>query len=144
MWQRTQIHWLLNRLHLECIVMKPLLSAFLHTVRNSLKLNNGTQKKCFIFGFDGRSDRPDPLHLTVYIPIAWAEIPVRIEQIYLYSPDSSLPQWYWSVTMSWVSLLKQRVNLADAFPFLAAGRKAPGFTAQTSLQQGTEWKHFEK
>lgn len=99
------------------------------------------QKLCFIFGFDGRSDRPDPLHLTVYIPIAWAEIPVRIEQIYLDSPDSSLPQWCWSVTISRVSLLKQRVNLADDFPFLAAGRKA-GFTAQTSLHQWMEWKMY--
>lgn len=92
---------------------------------------------CFIFGFDGTSDRPDPLHLTVYIPIAWAEIPVRIEQIYLDSPDSSLPQWYWPVTISWVSLLKQRVNLADAFPFIAAGRSL--MILQHKLTSTSEW-----
>lgn len=114
-------------------------------MRTSLKLNNGTKKKSFIFGFDGKSDRPDPLHLTAYIPIAWAEIPVRIEQIYLDSPDSSLPRWYWSVTIiSWVSLLKQRVNLADAFPCFAVGRKARDFTVQTYLHQWVEWKHIKK
>lgn len=52
-------------------------------MKNSLKLKIVKKKNCFIFGLDESSDRPDPLHFTVYNPIACAENLVRIEQIYL-------------------------------------------------------------